>query len=443
MSVTQNNWQRQLESLGLAIPRIIMPAPRIDLHRWAIVACDQHTDNPHYWQKVKHIVGSSPSTLHLMVPEIYLDDPNLSQRLRNIAHELRRYLQQGILQERGSMVLLIRRTFSDGRIQQGLLMAVDLERFSYKPSNSATILSSEEIIHSRIAPRCRLRHMLPMEFPHVLLLYEDPRLQLMRWLLSAVQDSNSLYHTILMLQGGEVTAWPLQHTSHFEHLSANLEALLQPSSSKRKLLIVGDGNHSLAAAKQHWELLKNEGAPANHPARYALAELVNIYDPGLKIAPIHRLLCTDSEQELRQLFRALQHQLQLVPAASPGTQSAGKLLVQWKHRYWLASPPATEFPIVYLERQLDILLPQFPSVRRIYVHGYQELARLTQQQGGIALLVPAVERSQLIHYVSHQGMLPSKSFSLGEATDKRYYIEGRAISSFEEEAGRSRKNPTT
>ena len=443
VSVAHNNWQLRLESLGLAIPSIIMPAPEIDLHRWAVVACDQHTDNPHYWQKVKHIVGEAPSTLHLMVPEIYLDDPNLSQRLHNIADELRRYLQQGILQERGIMALLIQRTFSDGRIQQGLLMAADLERFAYAPNGYATILSSEKIIRSRIVSRCKLRQMLPLEFPHVLLLYEDPHSQLLPPLLSQVQESSPLYRTTLMLQGGEVAAWSLQHSAHFEHLSANLETLMQPASSERKLLIVGDGNHSLAAAKQHWELLKNEGVPSNHPARYALVELVNIYDPGLKIAPIHRLLCIDSEQKCRQFFTALQRQLQLAPTASPGTSSAGELLVQWQHRYWLAPLPPAEFPIVYLEQQLNKLLPQFPSLRRIYIHGHQELARLTQQHKGIALSPPSFERSQLIRYVSYQGMLPSKSFSLGEATDKRYYIEGRAISSFEGRVDRSKRSLAT
>ena len=426
----------RLAQLGVAIPRILLPDSSVYLFRWAVVACDQHTDNRRYWERVAALVGAAPSTLKLIIPEVYLKEGDTEQRLNAIRSELQSYTRSGVLRQRGEMVVLTRRTFDDGRCQEGVLMAVDVEKFEWKPQSGACVQASEEILTARIAPRRALRRETAMELPHALLLYNSPTLSLVRSMLDTEDEPpERLYQSDLMLGGGKIEAWGVRGERSLERLGARLESIFERPHDRRGSgvnFIVGDGNHSLAAAKSHWEELKSGGAPPEHPARYALVELINVHDKGLSIHPIHRLLYGIGSSGCAALASRLVERLHLKPAApsksgDKSDDSRGQLRVAWNEKRWEGELSSERPAVVEIARCIVGIEPQFQGLKTLYVHGEGELARLHGVHGGIALALPSIDPLQILRYVSEEGLLPPKSFSLGEAHEKRYYIEGRAL----------------
>lgn len=393
----------------IIIPQIYLPAVD-DLGAWATIACDQYTSDGAYWQKLESFVGDKPSTLNLIFPEIYLGD-NDSQRIVRINENMRTYLASGVFRPYTGLVLVERTTRSGTRT--GILLAVDLEEYSFRPASKAPVRSTEATILERIPPRVAIRKDAPIELPHIMLLYDDAYGEV----LAAAERGEKLYDFELNMGGGHVKGTAITNgeevISRLMRLSRIPESVKKYGRAEELLFVVGDGNHSLAAAKQCWDDLKSSLTPEErevHPARFALAEAVNIYDPALRFEPIHRFVKTDKPD----LF------LKGMPSGGSGR---AVVVIDGKRG-------AVHFPENIPEgiRALDEYITTFITTHGgsvDYVHGADEVAALSGD--GVGILLPAISKNDLFRLVIEGGNLPRKTFSMGDGDEKRYYIEAKAI----------------
>ena len=393
----------------IIIPQIYLPAVD-DLGAWATIACDQYTSDGAYWQKLESFVGDKPSTLNLIFPEIYLGD-NDSQRIVRINENMRTYLASGVFRPYTGLVLVERTTRSGTRT--GILLAVDLEEYSFRPASKAIVRSTEATILERIPPRVAIRKDAPIELPHIMLLYDDAYGEV----LAAAERGEKLYDFELNMGGGHVKGTAITNgeevISRLMRLSRIPESVKKYGRAEELLFVVGDGNHSLAAAKQCWDDLKSSLTPEErevHPARFALAEAVNIYDPALRFEPIHRFVKTDKPD----LF------LKGMPSGGSGR---AVVVIDGKRG-------AVHFPENIPEgiRALDEYITTFITTHGgsvDYVHGADEVAALSGD--GVGILLPAISKNDLFRLVIEGGNLPRKTFSMGDGDEKRYYIEAKAI----------------
>ena len=393
----------------IIIPQIYLPAVD-DLGAWATIACDQYTSDGAYWQKLESFVGDKPSTLNLIFPEIYLGD-NDSQRIVRINENMRAYLASGVFRPYTGLVLVERTTRSGTRT--GILLAVDLEEYSFRPASKAPVRSTEATILERIPPRVAIRKDAPIELPHIMLLYDDAYGEV----LAAAERGEKLYDFELNMGGGHVKGTAITNgeevISRLMRLSRIPESVKKYGRAEELLFVVGDGNHSLAAAKQCWDDLKPSLTPEErevHPARFALAEAVNIYDPALRFEPIHRFVKTDKPD----LF------LKGMPSGGSGR---AVVVIDGKRG-------AVHFPENIPEgiRALDEYITTFITTHGgsvDYVHGADEVAALSGD--GVGILLPAISKNDLFRLVIEGGNLPRKTFSMGDGDEKRYYIEAKAI----------------
>ena len=274
--------QHDLASLGLALPEILLPREGVDLAKWAVVACDQYTAEPDYWEEAARLAGEAPSTLHLVFPEVYLGRPNTAERIARIHRRMEEYLAAGVLVSAGTGFVYLERKTRRGSLRRGLLAAVDLERYDYRPGARTLVRATEGTVLERIPPRVRIRTGALLEVPHVMLLLDDPDRRVIEPLAERTKDLRELYCTELMLGGGEIRGFMVDEpgaraaADGLAGLAARSRSALAATGEDPMLLAVGDGNHSLATAKTVWEDLKRAGAPPDHPARHALVELVNL-----------------------------------------------------------------------------------------------------------------------------------------------------------------------
>ncbi|HEB64367.1 MAG TPA: DUF1015 domain-containing protein, partial [Chloroflexi bacterium] len=283
--------------IGIQIPEILLPREGIDLTKWAVIACDQFTSEPEYWHKVEEIVGEAPSTLNLVLPEVYLEEPDVPQRVQKIQQTMRDYLEQGIFTSREGFIY-VERTVG-GKTRKGLLLALDLEHYDYNKGASSLIRATEGTILERLPPRMKIREGAPLELPHILVLIDDPEGTVIEPLTAQKERLTPLYDFDLMLGSGHLSGYAVEDADLERGVVAALENLAHPESFTAKygipqdspvlLFAMGDGNHSLATAKAIWEKIKGT-VGMEHPARYALVEIENVHDSGLLFEPIHRLL---------------------------------------------------------------------------------------------------------------------------------------------------------
>ncbi|POR01803.1 hypothetical protein AU468_07560 [Alkalispirochaeta sphaeroplastigenens] len=422
----------RLSSLGLRFPSVLIPADTVDLQRWAVIACDQFTSDPAYWKSVEEYVGEAPSTLHIIHPEIYLTREDPARAAARIQRAMNQLRENGSLREVPSSAVLAERRLPSGTVRHGLVLAVDLDAYDYRPETAALIRASEETIPDRLPPRAEIRRGATLETPHVLVLYNDPGDSLLAPLKGAKSSLEKLYETPLMMEGGSIAGYriPLEDSL--------AEAILQPLEALREgnlLFATGDGNHSLAAAKEVWTSRKAAGAAPDDPFRYCLVELVNVYDPGLPFHPIHRIGLAGKS--------ALVATLEKITGGTARTFTRQAFLEAFLHR------GVPEASVGILDREGGVLL-EIPAggplavaaadqalaetgARGIdYVHGNAEACEAADRAGGLALLLPEFPRDQLFPTVAARGTLPRKAFSLGEARDKRYYLECRSLTSKED-----------
>ncbi len=404
-----------------------------DLNKWSVVACDQYTSQPEYWARVAQHVGNAPSSLHLILPESCLEGPDVEQDIAEVNLTMARYLKEGLFTVYPESIFYVERKLDGGKIRRGLIGMVDLEQYDYEPDSPAMIRATEGTVLARIPPRVAVRKNAPIELPHIMLLVDDPAKTVIEPLGGGIDKMEQVYDFELMERGGHITGWKLNE-DQMDQVALALSALAQPEAFNAHyntkdlsvlLFAVGDGNHSLATAKECYERQKKLTAPEqwpNLPARYALVELGNLHDDSLEFEPIHRVVF-DVEPE--HLLSAL---IAAYPDAhyGPGEGHVLEYVYGGKEGCVTVEMPAAQLPVGTLQTFLDDYLKKNGG-RIDYIHGDDVTRELALQPRSIGFLLPAMGKNELFPTVIHDGVLPRKTFSMGEAHDKRFYLEARKI----------------
>lgn len=427
-------------TFGLHIPEIMVPAEGTDYSKWAVVACDQYTSEPEYWEAVEKEVGSSPSTLRLMLPELYLGKPEETEMIASVRKSMREYLDNGILQKLPAGCMLVKRE-SEGRSRLGLVIATDLEAYDYNKGSKSLTRATEGTVVERIPPRLRIRAGAPIEMPHILILIDDPSKSVIEPLADA--PGKLIYDTDLMLDGGHVSGTFIAEKD-LDGMKNALSALYDQAAAKYGegqiiFQAMGDGNHSLATAKANWENLKKELSPEeqkNHPARYALCEIENVHDSGIVFEPIHRVIFAKKGQSGMDLVRETADVLKqqngsVTIADSSDNAPAGSFVIPYitgeGNGYLIIDSPKQKLEVGALQTALDVIVKEREDADVDYIHGDKTVNALAVKPGNAGFLLPAMDKSMLFPAVAADGALPRKTFSMGEANEKRYYIESRYI----------------
>lgn len=436
---------KNIESIGVQIPRILLPASGIDLHKWSVIACDQFTSEPEYWQKVAEIVGNAPSTFHVTLPEIYLGKPEESQRLNCTQAKMQEYQNSGILVDHEGMIYVERTV--DGKKRRGLILALDLEKYDFSKGSQSLIRATEGTILDRLPPRIKIRENASLELPHILVLIDDPKDTVIGPVEKSSKDLPTVYDFELMQGSGHLTGKSINSPNLENQVVQALEKLSEPAAFYRKypvdqkfgvlLFAVGDGNHSLATAKSIWEKIK-PFAGMDHPARYALIELENIHDTGLEFAPIHRVLFEVKANPLtalkeffgtRILFESVQDQKDMMTRVNSQSGADHKIGIISPGNFQVATitSPDSTLPVGTLQAFLDPWIKAGNAGSIDYVHGDEVVCKLGSQKNNIGFYLPPMGKDQLFKTVILDGALPRKTFSMGEAHEKRFYLEARRI----------------
>ena len=426
------NWNK----FGFHIPEIMVPKDGTDYEKWAVVACDQYTSEPEYWKQVEEIVGDAPSALRLMLPEIYLDKEGETDRIKAIRENMDKYMSDGTLETLASGCMLVKRT-AEGRTRLGLVIATDLEAYDFNKGSTSLTRATEGTVVERIPPRLRIREGAPIELPHILILIDDPDKSVIEPLVNA--PMKQIYDTDLMLDGGHITGCFIEE-KELAGAQAALSALYDKAEAKYGagnviFQAMGDGNHSLATAKTNWENIKKTLSPEEietHPARYALCEIENIHDEGIVFEPIHRVIFAKNGQSGEEAVELLNEQNEKAYLAPEGTAApaggfAIPCLAGGVRGTIIVEGPSAQLEVGVLQNALDVLVKERKSVDIDYIHGTKALESLSAETGNAGFALPAMDKFMLFPAVAADGALPRKTFSMGEANEKRYYIESRYI----------------
>ena len=428
------------EKFGLHIPEILVPAEGTDYSKWAVVACDQYTSEPEYWNEVESIVGDAPSTLRLTLPEIYLDKPGEADKIKAIRASMDAYLADGTLRKLEPGCMLVKRT-AEGRSRTGLVIATDLEAYDFNKGSKSITRATEGTVVERIPPRLRIREGAPIELPHILILIDDPNKTVIEPLVNAPQVP--VYDTDLMMNGGHISGSFIKEEDLAGAKDALCElfdkAVAKYGDGNVIFQAMGDGNHSLATAKTNWENLKKTLTPeeaVNHPARFALCEIENIHDDGIIFEPIHRVLFAKNGQSgkdiVEETVALLDEQngkayLAEADAEVPEGAFAIPYLYGGKKGLVIVEEPANKLEVGALQNALDVMVKERKTCDIDYIHGTKAVETLSAQDGKAGFMLPAMDKFMLFPAVAADGALPRKTFSMGEANEKRYYIESRYI----------------
>ncbi|NLW72395.1 MAG: DUF1015 domain-containing protein [Chloroflexi bacterium] len=435
----------EISRIGVAVPDLLLPKPDTDLKKWAVIACDQFTSQPEYWERVAEFVGNAPSTFHMILPEVWLESEDVQDRIDSIQKYMRQYLDQHIFETHPGF-MLVERSVGD-HTQTGLVVALDLETYDYNKGSTTLIRATEGTILDRLPPRMKVRRGAPIELPHILVLYDDPNWTVLKETLNQKESLQVKYDLDLMEGSGHITGRLVNQPELIASVMDALTDLIEPSAYAQKyslpegsnplLFAMGDGNHSLATAKAIWEEIKPT-VGMNHPSRYALVELVNLHDPSLQFEAIHRALFNVPSELLTGLKPALGELVKVWPAADLSALAAAVNDIQAQHqRFGVITPegyqvyelltPHHNLPVGNLQPYLDAFLKENPEVKIDYVHGDDVVDELGRKQGNVAFYLPAITKNSFFRSIILDGALPRKTFSMGHAKDKRFYMECRKI----------------
>jgi len=441
-----------MNELGIEIPEILLPQ-RADLSQWAVIACDQFTQDRAYWEKAREAAGGEPSALNLIFPEVFLNDDDHAGRISDIHRAMRDYLAGGVFAAPRRGLVYLERDTPYNRGRKGLVAAVDLEQYDWSPTARPLIRSTEGTVPDRLPPRMNIRRNAPLESPHILLLIDDEDDSLLRGLGERARKNAPAYQGDLMLNSGSISGWFLDAPGDLALLTDGLEKLMRRSLTRYSgggagadgqpfLFAVGDGNHSLASAKGIWEEYKaahwdGKTLPV-HPCRYALVEIENIYDPAIKFEPIHRVVFgmeLDSALKLLEALpdfssRTVASREELVRLVAEPTKG-NRFGLASGGRYALVATSAGGISTASLQPLLDEAVSGNSGLSIDYIHGEEELFRLAESSAtespAIGILLPPLQKAGFFETVARSGPLPRKSFSMGEAEEKRFYIECRKL----------------
>ncbi len=406
----------------------------IDLKRWSVVACDQYTSESEYWEEVEREVGDTPSALKIVFPEIYLkDEPE--KRIEKINKTMEEYLSAGLFSELSSSLVLVERTQRDGRVRTGIVGAVDLEAYSFKKENKTQIRATEGTVLERIPPRVKIRENASLELPHILLLIDDEKKTVTEPQREKKENLEKVYDFDLLMDSGHLTGYRINDA---DEVFKALEKLGDKEAFKKKydtdssnvlIFAVGDGNHSLATAKTCWDNLKDtltEDERENHPSRFALVEVMNIHDEALEFEPIHRVVFGTNPEKMIEAF------LKFYPESSledNGGQHI-KYVYEGVEGELYVKNSGSNLAVGSLQNFIDFHIKE-TEASVDYIHGEEVVRKLSQDVGNIGFLLPAMEKNELFPTIIKDGALPRKTFSMGEAWDKRFYLEAKKIKNAE------------
>ncbi|NLD98691.1 MAG: DUF1015 domain-containing protein [Fibrobacter sp.] len=449
LNTSDSSLSDRLNELGIRIPNVLLPKKGIELKTWSVVACDQYTSDQEYWNRVDALVGKAPSTLRITLPEIYLESPDVEARIESIHSMMKSYLEQGILSENGEAIIYIERRTQPSGLRQGLLFAMDLERYDYARDSQTLIRATEGTIVERIPPRLRVRKEASIEIPHIMILINDPEKRLIENTAANLQSKERLYDVTLMEHGGSLCGWAIRDADSISEIVNIFSDLLAEAKNVQNtdsplFFAMGDGNHSLATAKAHWEAQKgilraaghSESEIMNHPARFALAEIVNIHSPGLRFEPIHRaIFCLDTNA-LSEFIKKHPLIKSVTPAAEndvrallSSAEGQTKAAIYDGNNYFVLDfvDPSGKLPPAIIDEIYNSWNCSKEIKARIdFIHGWEDNKKLTKE-GAVACFVPVIARERLFQWVAQNGPLPRKAFSMGDAEEKKYYMECRRI----------------
>ena len=400
------------------VPRVLLPKECVNLKKWAVIACDQFTSQGEYWQKLKDECGEV-SALNVIFPEYYLDKGDMDARIDRINAYMRKYINEGVFREVDGFILTVRET-GYGRRRTGLIVTIDLEQYDFT-TGKLPIRATEATVKERLPVRIRIRRNAPLELPHVLLLIDDKEKTVIEPLLKKVAEADKLYETELNMSGGSIRGYLVKDGAEtiraIEALGSKARSEDLYGTDKPFLFAVGDGNHSVATAKLLWERIKptlSDAERETHPARFVLAEIVNLYEDDLLFEAIHRVVFGAGETFIKEMQSSL--------------TGDGHITVLYRDKlYGVSVPKVAAEAVKAVQDYIDAYLASHEEASVDYIHGDGYLSEVAAAKDGVAIFLPVMEKKDLFPYVVKHGSLPRKTFSMGEAEEKRYYLECRAI----------------
>lgn len=406
---------------------ILLPAGGIRPETWACVACDQYTSQPDYWEKVSALVGTAPSTLNLMLPECYLSES--ASRVPQIHASMKAYLESGMLTSGVSQgFVLCERTIASGT-RLGLVCAIDLEDYDFAKGSLPLVRPTEQTIASRLPARLAIRRGAPVELGHIMILIDDPDRLVLEPLQKKKAALRKLYDFDLMMNGGHLAGWAVESKEDLDAVSSAMHTLKNRLGPDPMLLAVGDGNHSLATAKAYWNEIRgtlSEKEREDHPARFALCEIVNIHDEALLFEPIHRVITGVSSELLLQSWADYASAHGMTLSDNGEGHSFTAVTVSGDRKITVGSPEDA-IPTETIQKFLDSFLSEHPEAEIDYIHGDDSLRSLVTKDTVTGFLLPAIDKTTFFEDVLTLGVLPRKTFSMGEADEKRFYMESKQI----------------
>lgn len=435
----------------IKIPKILLPNENVDKSKWATVACDQYTSEPEYWKNVENAVKDSVSTYYLMLPELYLEDKDVEGRIRNINETMEKYVAESILEEHDESIIIVERSFDNSPTRTGMMIALDLEDYDFHKESKSLIRATEGTVEERIPPRMKIRKNALIEMPHILVLIDDPDKTVIEPVTDYAKSAHKpVYDFDLMAKGGHLKGYEVNDKDVIDTMQKNLIKLCNTEyfmnrynvdeNTPPMLFAVGDGNHSLASAKCHWDSIKGnltEEERDLHPARYALCEIVNIHDAGIVFEPIHRVLFNiEPELFFDDLAGYFGEKASVVTLPADFDENE---LAAYKEAHSIIYITESEKGVIYIDKNVHTLsygaiqpfLDQYICGHREskidYIHGLNSLTQLSKIKGNLGLVMPCVKKDDFFASIIKNGPMPRKTFSLGEANEKRYYMECRLI----------------
>ena len=441
-----NKYDKTFNRFGIQIPRIMLPAKTTAMEKWAVIACDQYTSQKDYWTRVNELTEGKPSALNLVFPECYLEDGDTDARIESINSKMKDYVDNSVLTEPTEGFILLKRDTPKTKNRWGLMTALDLEQYDFSKDSKSLIRATEGTILDRIPPRVKIRENALLELPHIMVLIDDPEKSIIEPLVKVRDSMEKLYDFDLMMNSGHLSGYRINSEEHLSTLASKLETLGNPDKLKAKyksdkafLFAMGDGNHSLATAKTIWEGYKKENAGdpdlMNHPSRWALVELVNIYSEGIEFEAIHRTIFDiNTEDFLKSLIKEKQFKITefsnledlMTEVDNAGEKQCCGYSCEDGFGLIEALKPTSSIIAGTIQNFIDEYL-ELSGGSVDYIHGVDVTNELGQKPKNISIFLPAISKATFFQTVIDDGAFPRKTFSMGEAYEKRFYVETRLI----------------
>ena len=415
------------DRIGIRPARILLPAPEVKPETWACIACDQYTSEPEYWEKAFAVAGDAPSAIRLILPEYNLK--NSESLIPQIHSTMADYLAQGLLTPAVNPgFILCERTIASGT-RLGLVCAVDLEQYSFEKGSLPLIRPTEQTITDRLPPRLKIRRGAPVELTHIMILIDDPDRTVLEPLQADKAALRQVYDFDLMMNGGHLAGWAVDSAEKLAQVDRSLNALMDTKGEHPLLLAVGDGNHSLATAKAYWNEIReglSEAERENHPARFALCEIVNIHDEALLFEPIYRILTGTTRSAVMADWKAYAEAKGMSLAADGSDHRFTVVSADGEETVAVLNPEGA-IPCETIQKFLDAFLAKHPEAGIDFIHGEGSLRALAAKPETVGFLLPDIDKHSFFRDVEKLGVLPRKTFSMGEADEKRFYMEAKRI----------------